>query len=71
MQQRPAGQPADRRRSRGPAVAAAAATFQGTGTPSPKDPAPRRGPAHGRTHRTDADTGGVTKGCFFNTAWRR
>eukprot|EP00959_Pyramimonas_sp_CCMP1952_P211659 4429389-Pyramimonas_sp.AAC.1 len=51
-QQRPAGQPADPRRSRGPAAAAAAAAFQGARTPPPKDPVPRRGPTPGRTHRT-------------------
>eukprot|EP00959_Pyramimonas_sp_CCMP1952_P065256 1362373-Pyramimonas_sp.AAC.1 len=52
-QQRYAGQPADRQRSRGPAVAAAAAAFQDTSTPTPKEPVPRRGPAPGRTHRTE------------------
>eukprot|EP00959_Pyramimonas_sp_CCMP1952_P085851 1795831-Pyramimonas_sp.AAC.1 len=51
-QQRSAGQPADRRRSRGPAVAAAAAAFQGTSTPTPKDPVPRRCPTPGRAHGT-------------------
>eukprot|EP00959_Pyramimonas_sp_CCMP1952_P233502 4880274-Pyramimonas_sp.AAC.1 len=50
-QQRHAGQPADRQHSRGPAVAAAAARFQGTSTFTPKEPVPRRGPAPGRTHR--------------------
>eukprot|EP00959_Pyramimonas_sp_CCMP1952_P404150 8468620-Pyramimonas_sp.AAC.1 len=52
MQQRPAGQPVDRRRSTGPAAAAAAAAFQGASTPTPKGPVPRRGPTPGRTHRT-------------------
>eukprot|EP00959_Pyramimonas_sp_CCMP1952_P324599 6794394-Pyramimonas_sp.AAC.1 len=47
-----AEQRADRQRSRGPAVAAAAARFQGTSAPTPKEPAPRRGPTPGRTHRT-------------------
>eukprot|EP00959_Pyramimonas_sp_CCMP1952_P001175 23359-Pyramimonas_sp.AAC.1 len=52
MQQQPAGQLADHRRPRGPAVAAAAAAFQGTITPTPKDPVQRRGPTPGRTRRT-------------------
>eukprot|EP00959_Pyramimonas_sp_CCMP1952_P288299 6028681-Pyramimonas_sp.AAC.1 len=51
-QQRYAGQPADRQRSGGPAVAAAAVAFQGTSAPTPKEPAPRRGPAPGRARRT-------------------
>eukprot|EP00959_Pyramimonas_sp_CCMP1952_P337420 7066056-Pyramimonas_sp.AAC.1 len=46
-----AGQPADRRRSRGPAAAAVAAAFQGTSTPTPGEPVPRRGPAPGRARR--------------------
>eukprot|EP00959_Pyramimonas_sp_CCMP1952_P000657 12679-Pyramimonas_sp.AAC.1 len=41
----PAEQHADRQRSRGPSVAAAAARFQGTSKPTPRDPVPRRGPA--------------------------
>eukprot|EP00959_Pyramimonas_sp_CCMP1952_P365916 7663688-Pyramimonas_sp.AAC.2 len=48
----PAEQRADRQRSRGPAVAAAAAIFQGASTPTRKEPAPRHGPTPGRTHRT-------------------
>eukprot|EP00959_Pyramimonas_sp_CCMP1952_P329032 6888452-Pyramimonas_sp.AAC.1 len=47
-QQRYAGQPADRQRPIGPAVAVAAARFQGTSAPAPKEPVPRRGPAPGR-----------------------
>eukprot|EP00959_Pyramimonas_sp_CCMP1952_P068898 1438306-Pyramimonas_sp.AAC.1 len=71
-QQRLAGQSADRRRSRRPAAAAAAAASQGAITPTPKDPAPRRGPTPGWTQDwLDADTGGSIKGCFSNAAWYR
>eukprot|EP00959_Pyramimonas_sp_CCMP1952_P052415 1095679-Pyramimonas_sp.AAC.1 len=45
----PAEQRADRQRSRGPAVAAAAAILQVTSMPTPKEHVPRRGPTPGRT----------------------
>eukprot|EP00959_Pyramimonas_sp_CCMP1952_P261470 5466901-Pyramimonas_sp.AAC.1 len=51
-QQPHAGQLADRQRSRGPAVSSAAAAFQGTSAPTPKEPVARRGPAPGRARRT-------------------
>eukprot|EP00959_Pyramimonas_sp_CCMP1952_P100194 2095335-Pyramimonas_sp.AAC.1 len=50
--QRSAGQPVERHRSRGPAVAAAAAAFQGASTPTLTDPAACRGPTPGRAPGT-------------------
>eukprot|EP00959_Pyramimonas_sp_CCMP1952_P376638 7888639-Pyramimonas_sp.AAC.1 len=65
----PAEQHADRQRSRGPAVTAAAARFQGTSKPTPKGPAPRRGPTPGRTpDRMGAYFGGRNRGCIFQEA---
>eukprot|EP00959_Pyramimonas_sp_CCMP1952_P103915 2172284-Pyramimonas_sp.AAC.1 len=67
--QRPDGQPAERRRSRGPAAVAAAAAFRGTSTPTPKPPVPRRGPILGRTQDwLDADAGGIIEGFSFTAA---
>eukprot|EP00959_Pyramimonas_sp_CCMP1952_P118622 2479708-Pyramimonas_sp.AAC.1 len=47
----PVGEPARGTRPRGPAVAAAAAAFQGSSAPAPKGPAALRGAILGRTHR--------------------